>query len=347
MTEVVDVNLQSYSDTDLMIVGQKLQNPEFNVRSVTLSKNPNRASIKDFTNSFKLNYTLSILSLNSINMQDDDVRILVKSLQNNLTLTSLDLSGNLIGPNGAKYISELIVTNPIIILNLSDNNIKSEGVKYIADSLKSNRVIIKSLLLSCVNNDRLDNQHFAQIICKSRTIRHLNISCNQISSDEMNSISLAIQNNITITYLDISYNYLIGISEIKKLLSSLTKSSVRTISIKGIYNLGHLYHRVECSEFFKELLESLKENHTLTRVLHSLNTPLTFNKTLYHIWQLNKSMSRTWWPNYPVETNLVCSMNEHHIPTDIQEVIIKIFNAKLRISSKLSWIEKGTRICSF
>jgi Ran GTPase-activating protein (RanGAP) involved in mRNA processing and transport len=57
-------------------------------------------------------------------------------------ITNLNLSGNNIRAEGAKYLSESVSKiNTLTTFNISSNKLEPEGIKFISDSLKSNESI--------------------------------------------------------------------------------------------------------------------------------------------------------------------------------------------------------------
>ena len=70
-------------------------------------------------------------------------------LKKNCTLTSINLSDNSIGNEGARAIAQSLEKNcTLTSINLSDNSIGNEGAKAIAQALKTNTTLT-SMDLSC------------------------------------------------------------------------------------------------------------------------------------------------------------------------------------------------------
>jgi Ran GTPase-activating protein (RanGAP) involved in mRNA processing and transport len=79
-----------------------------------------------------------------------EVKALSKPLKNNFRVEKLDLEGNAIDCNGAKYLSKMIRKNDFITeLSLADNNLgeKTEGTQEICRMVAEN-CILKELNLS-------------------------------------------------------------------------------------------------------------------------------------------------------------------------------------------------------
>ncbi|RNF25074.1 putative paraflagellar rod component [Trypanosoma cruzi] len=70
---------------------------------------------------------------------DASVRLLCQALLLNATVTSLDLSKNIVGDIGVASIAEMLMTNSVIThLNLSDNSISNRGPQRLCAALRTN-----------------------------------------------------------------------------------------------------------------------------------------------------------------------------------------------------------------
>src|SRR5690348_8373859 len=75
-------------------------------------------------------------------------------------------------------LSKTISPLPITSLNLSNQNIGVEGAEILANALEMQRMIIRNLYLS---NTRLGSAgiiHLASVLRQNVTLHHLDISCN-------------------------------------------------------------------------------------------------------------------------------------------------------------------------
>jgi len=67
---------------------------------------------------------------------------ITEALKTNESLKEIDLSGNLIKEQGAKYVSEALKINKMITsINLGGNQLRVEGAKHISEALKVNQTI--------------------------------------------------------------------------------------------------------------------------------------------------------------------------------------------------------------
>ena len=68
------------------------------------------------------------------------MRVLATGLQDNATITSIDLSHNKIADRGVKALAKLLNERSVVLsLNLNDNHIHADGGKYFGRALKLNR----------------------------------------------------------------------------------------------------------------------------------------------------------------------------------------------------------------
>ncbi|KAF9904158.1 hypothetical protein EC991_002993 [Linnemannia zychae] len=66
---------------------------------------------------------------------------LAEVLKTNNTLTTLDLSYNSIGPNGAQALAEALKINTLTTLDLQSNSIGDNGTQALAEALKTNNTL--------------------------------------------------------------------------------------------------------------------------------------------------------------------------------------------------------------
>uniref|UniRef100_A0A3P9KT83 Leucine rich repeat containing 34 n=1 Tax=Oryzias latipes TaxID=8090 RepID=A0A3P9KT83_ORYLA len=82
-------------------------------------------------------------------LEDEDVLVLSKCLQNDGRVTGLDVSYNNISDGGAKHLADALQLSSSALksLDLKFNNIQADGAEFLANSLKSNSSLL-SLSLS-------------------------------------------------------------------------------------------------------------------------------------------------------------------------------------------------------
>mmetsp|Transcript_31260 Transcript_31260/g.40085 ORF Transcript_31260/g.40085 Transcript_31260/m.40085 type:complete len:436 (+) Transcript_31260:106-1413(+) len=186
---------------------------------------------KAFANTETL--TTCILSSNLID--DDLLRMLMTGLIKNSTITHLDLSHNKITNHGARLLSKLLNEKSVIVsLNLSDNQIHAEGGRYLGRALRSNDSLMDlNLRLNRLTDDGgrmllegLRDNHSLSYLNLSgnsiaaeavtaltillretqKTLVSLDLSCNELQDHEVRMIKTALEQNETLTSLDLRMN---------------------------------------------------------------------------------------------------------------------------------------------
>ena len=92
--------------------------------------------VASLAKALRVTETLTILSLPCNLLDDSTVRVLATGLQDNVTITSIDLSHNKIADprQGARQAAQRALRRPL--LNLNDNHIHADGGKYFGRALK-------------------------------------------------------------------------------------------------------------------------------------------------------------------------------------------------------------------
>jgi hypothetical protein len=126
-----------------------------------------------FTEALQLNKSITKLSITSIRLQVEEVRVISKILENNDVLTELDMSGNDIDCEGVKFIARALKSNTKLKeLRLEKNLIDTEGYRRIAKALKTNKSLVT---LKLQNNKPSVNlfHFFLDALKTNRSLKHL------------------------------------------------------------------------------------------------------------------------------------------------------------------------------
>lgn len=194
-------------------------------------------------------------------------------VQKYTTITSLDVSGNAIGDNGALVVGRLFPTNVAITkLNLSKTQITDVGARSMAEGLKSNvsmkKLIINGVIpvdefrdarihelnLSQKNYKDADAIIIAILLMENKSLSKLDLSQNEILDSGACALAEALETNITLTELNLHHNQ-IADSGARALIEGLKTdtSMIRLdISSNSISNQGAAV-----------IMQMLQENMTL------------------------------------------------------------------------------------
>ena len=102
----------------------------------------NLSGVKALAHALRVNPSMTSLDISNNGIGDEGVKSICEALKNNKTLKVLDLNaskfiGGEIGPQGAKYLAEMLVVNPSLTsIDLSLNSLGSEGAKALAPSIR-------------------------------------------------------------------------------------------------------------------------------------------------------------------------------------------------------------------
>jgi hypothetical protein len=170
------------------------------------------------------------------NLLDDDLlRMLMTGLMKNSSITHLDLSHNKITNHGARLLSKLLGTKSVLTsLSLCDNQIHAEGGRYLGRGLRHNESLVDlNLRLNRLTDEggrmlfdgmrenfslsRLNlssnslSVEATQALCsllreQSCLLQSLDLSGNDLEEDEATEVLSALQNNTTLTCLDLRVN---------------------------------------------------------------------------------------------------------------------------------------------
>lgn len=203
---------------DRMLFGMKISDAHYLAKTIITSEN------------------LTTLALQSNLIDDDLLRMLMTGLIKNSQITHLDLAHNKITNHGVRLLSKLLGTSSVLTsMSLADNQIHAEGGRYLGRALRINeslvvlnlrlnrlldeggRVLLDGLCNSCKlahlnlsGNSLAGNFVMAltRILASGNSlIQTLDLSCNELTDDDMEAIARALENNKILTSMDVRMNH--------------------------------------------------------------------------------------------------------------------------------------------
>ena len=176
---------------------------------------------------------LTELNLSSTNVRAERAGRIVTGLATNTTFTTLHLSGNDIGDEGARRVATVLAksTNTTLTtLNLSATNIGDEGAGRIATALATNSTLTR-LDLYCNNIGEEGAGKIVTALATNTTLTILNLPNNKIGVEGSRRIATALarSTNTTLTTLDLSSNH-IGDEGARRIATALAKSTNTTLT---------------------------------------------------------------------------------------------------------------------
>ncbi|XP_056410587.1 dynein regulatory complex subunit 5 [Hyla sarda] len=181
-------------------------------------------------NALKTFRNLKVFRLHRSKVDDNKVRILIRSLLDHPSLVELDLSHNQISDRGARAVGKLLNQSRLQTLNLCNNNIRPPGAQAIAHALTTNsclqvlnlrlnhigdeggQVLCNALQQNCsleklhIGSNKLSEPTataLAQVFSQNTSLKSLNISCNPIGLDGGKQLLEGISDNKTILEFDL------------------------------------------------------------------------------------------------------------------------------------------------
>lgn len=116
-------------------------------------------------------------------------------MENNNTLTSLNLAYNLIGPEGAKAIGDALKASPSSVLtrlNLANCSIATEGLLHLCKALETNTSITHIYLGNNKIGDSGDGENAPDILSnsldKNTTVTHVDLEHNNLQPGDKTNL---------------------------------------------------------------------------------------------------------------------------------------------------------------
>ena len=202
----------------------------------------------------RVNTSLTSLDLSRNSIGDEGASSLSEALRVNTSLTSLDLSGNSIGDEGASSLSETLrVNTSLTSLDLSRTCI-SDGASSLSEALRVN-TSLTSLDLSLNSIADEGASSLSEALRVNTSLTSLNLQNNCISNEGSHSLFEALIVNTSLTSLDLSLNS-IGDEGAHSLSEALRVNTSLTSLDLGWTSIG--------DEGASSLSEALRVNTSLT-----------------------------------------------------------------------------------
>ena len=222
-----------------------------------------KQSLSTLCLALRVNTSLTSLDLSNNSIGDEGASSLSDALRVNTSLTSLNLPGNSIGDEGASSLSEALrVNTSLTSLDLSNNSIGVEGASSLSEALRVNTSLTSlNLRYNPIGGEGASSLSEALRVNTSLTTLYLFL--NSIGDEGASSLSEALRVNTSLTSLDLSNNSIgvegaSSLSEALRVNTSLTSLNLRYNPISG--------------EGASSLSEALRVNTSLTTLYLFLNS---------------------------------------------------------------------------
>ncbi|XP_044129043.1 dynein regulatory complex subunit 5 [Bufo gargarizans] len=165
---------------------------------------------------------LKVFRLHRSKVDDDKVRVLIRSLLDHPSLVHLDLSHNQISDRGARAVGKLLNRGQLQILDLCNNNIRAQGAQAIAHALATNGTLqILNLRLNHIGDE--GGRAVCNALLQNTSLQRLHIGSNELSEPTATALAQVLSQNATLRSANISSNR-IGQDGGKQLLEGMSEN---------------------------------------------------------------------------------------------------------------------------
>ena len=179
------------------------------------------------------NKSLTYLYLQNNQIGDDSLEILSFLLSKNFNIHTLDLSYNKFTSKGIKNLCNGLLTKDsrIIELALSNNNLDETSLIYLSEAIINNEHLL-CINLSYNNFSKGDcGNIICDIISSDNKLRNINLTACHLGL-KTKDIFIALENNKSIVYMDLSVN---DIGNNIEMFKALAKMLANNLNIKYLY----------------------------------------------------------------------------------------------------------------
>lgn len=187
--------------------------------------------IRSLAVALQTNTTLTSLDL-SYQIISKKVEWLAKALCCNHVLKSLNLTGNDIDVAGAKLLAKALrVNQTLTTLNLRDNDMGPEGIAKLAKALRTH-ITLTYLNVRSNNMGDKGTLSLAIALYTNTALMYLNVGCNKMTHKGAELLANALRINRTLVHLNIKWNQIKdeGVKAFEKVLRS--NHTLKCVNIK-------------------------------------------------------------------------------------------------------------------
>lgn len=212
-------------------------------------------------------------------------KILVRMVENDPTLTEVDMPCWGLGADGAKLVAEALSHNDTLQrLDLWRNGIGSEGAEHVAKALECNDTLLH-LDLRRNGIDSEGAKHIADALAQSESLRYLNLRWNGMGNEGARYVADALTRNSSLEHLDL-WRIKMGRRGAKYVAEALAHNdTLRHLSLRGndLGNEGAEYvaKAIACNDSLQHL--DLDKNQMDRRAARPLATALLTNEGLQEL----------------------------------------------------------------
>ncbi|XP_075056881.1 dynein regulatory complex subunit 5 [Mixophyes fleayi] len=171
---------------------------------------------------FKTFRNLKVFRLHRSKVDDEKVRVLIRSLLDHPSLVHLDLSHNQISDRGARAVGKLLNQSQLQILNLCNNNVRPHGAQAIAYALsKNNNLSSLNLRLNRIGDE--GGQALCNALLQNTSLVTLHLGSNELSEPTVTVLSQVLSQNTSLRSVSLSSNR-IGLDGGKQLLEGMSEN---------------------------------------------------------------------------------------------------------------------------
>ncbi|KAG9465554.1 hypothetical protein GDO78_018099 [Eleutherodactylus coqui] len=173
-------------------------------------------------NALKTLKSLKVFRLHRSKVDDDKVRVLIRSLLDRPSFVHLDLSHNQISDRGARAVGKLLNQSQLQVLNLCNNNVRPHGAQAIAHALTKNSTLqILNLRLNHIGDE--GGQALCNALQQNTSLQKIHIGSNELSEPTATVLAQVLSQNTSLRSVNISCNR-IGLDGGKQLLEGMTEN---------------------------------------------------------------------------------------------------------------------------
>lgn len=215
------------------VLAQALSKPDCALQCLDLGWNDIGAEGADsLAEILKTNRSIKRLYLQNNSIGTDGLKPLAAAVETNSALEILDIGFNQVTESNLGALTIMLEECRLIELNLSDNVIGPDGARRIAQAMDLN-VSINSLNLQNTSIGSTGSAAIANLLMNNRTLRQLNLGNNAVCLAGAEALALSLKSGTSLESLILPYTRL-GQQGVQVLANALqTNTSLRFLDISG------------------------------------------------------------------------------------------------------------------
>lgn len=252
------IKCEGFIDPDILTLLKETKNAHYHPEIALHFDSKQGIDISEINPFLEENVGITSADLSNHRIGNKQVKELANALRSNETLTSLDLAISSITTSGATDLVGVLSTHrALAFLDLSGNAIKDAGAQAVFKAFEENTVLKTLRLVNCKITD-VSAIAIEEFLSINSTLEKLHLGNNALTGDGIKTVARGLTGNKRLTYLNLSDN---------PIRNEGARAIFRALEVNSTLKEFNFNHTRLTDEIMPDLLDFLEKNKTIETIV--------------------------------------------------------------------------------